>query len=510
MRSEILKHLTENKRKNPRDDCPYQRALDAMDVAGHVSSDAPAAKQQAEPASGTSTGSSSVPFINQLTTDEVKAIHTTCERWIYRWALPLRTTESPDCINFSKALNAVYTPPSRYSMAETLLPEEFNNQQRMVDCFVRRCVDDGDVEIGGDLWGDRLNNSMCNVIIFTPDSLYVENKVSGEARHSAENTAEFFSHRIGLLGARSVVAIVTDTENKMQAMCALLQKIYPWMLAIPCAAHCLDLLFGDMCKHPYVASALDFFSSSTHYWRPTSMAKAILNRSQLAEYGKTVQLQHPGDTRWQSQLIGTKALLTTQCAVKKAAVDAVFKSECPAGGTAKHRAAALKASTAVRHETNWDTLALFDELLQPLGVALDVGQSNGRGLEAVRRALFTFHEHFEAFSYQPTTEGTGLRQLVLRAAEKRRRYTLRPIHCLAYLLDARYVDKKEQLDTDELSAAIDLLQSMARAHDIKMGTRKYKCTADKLPKDYSRETEKEIMAEYTTFKSKAGSFLHCP
>jgi len=318
VRYKILKRPTENKRKNPRDDCPYQRALDAMDVAGHVSTDAPAAKRQAAPASGTSTGFSIVPFINRLTTDEVKAIDTKCARWIFRWALPLSTTESPDFINSSTALNAAYTLPSRHSMAGTLLTKEFNNQQRMVDCFVRRCVDDGDVVIGGDLWGDRLKNSICNVMILTRNPLYVETKFWGEARHPAGNTAEFFSRHIESLGARNVVAIVTDIENEMQAMWALLQKYYPWMLAIPCAAHCLDLLFVDICKHPFVASALDFCSSSTHYWRATSMAKAILNRSQLAEYGKTVEPQQPGHTRWQSQLIGTKALLKTLCAMEKA------------------------------------------------------------------------------------------------------------------------------------------------------------------------------------------------
>jgi len=265
VRYKILMRLTENKRKYPSDDCPYRRAFDAMDVARHVLRDAPAAKRQAAPASGTSTGSSIVPFIKRLTTDEVKAIDTKCARWIYRWALPLSTTESPDFVNFAKALNAAYTPPSRYSMAGTLLTKMFNNQQRMVDCFVRGCVDDGDVVIGGDLWGDRLNISICNVMIFTPDPVYVETKVWEEARHSAENTSEFFSHRIKSFVARNLVAIVTDTENKMQAMWALLQKKYPWMLAVPCAAHCLDLLFDDICKHPYVASALDFCSSSTHY-----------------------------------------------------------------------------------------------------------------------------------------------------------------------------------------------------------------------------------------------------
>jgi len=48
---------------------------------------------------------------------------------------------------------------------------------------------------------------------------------------------------------------------------------------------------------------------------------------------------------------------------------------------------------------------------------------------------------------------------------------------------------------------------MARAHDIEMGTKEHKCTADKLPENYSRESEKEIMAEYTTFLVQGRQFL---
>jgi len=51
---------------------------------------------------------------------------------------------------------------------------------------------------------------------------------------------------------------------------------------------------------------------------------------------------------------------------------------------------------------------------------------------------------------------------------------------------------------------------MARAHDIKMGTKEHKCTAEKFSENYSRETEKETVAEYTMFKSKAGSFFALP
>ena len=119
--------------------------------------------------------------------------------------------------------------------------------------------------VGGDGWSDRLMNSVYNVLLFVPQPLFVETKMWGESRHTAENTAAFFSARIETLGPRNDCAFLSDTENKIQAVWDLLQVRHLWMVMIPCAAHCLDLLFADICKHRCVSRPLAFGCSMTRY-----------------------------------------------------------------------------------------------------------------------------------------------------------------------------------------------------------------------------------------------------
>jgi len=76
-----------------------------------------------------------------------------------------------------------------------------------------------------------------------------------EQRKTADNIYKFFSQHIEKMGARNVVAFVSDTEPTMQAVWDRLHEKYPWLLIIPCAAHCFDLLFKDTIRHPALAAA---------------------------------------------------------------------------------------------------------------------------------------------------------------------------------------------------------------------------------------------------------------
>jgi len=153
------------------------------------------------------------------------------------------------------------------------------------------------VDVGNGL-SDRLMSSVYSMFLFVPQPLYIETKVWGERRHTAENTAAFFAALIDSLGPRNVCAFVSDTENKMKAEWDLLQVCYPWMVMIPCAAHCLDLLFADICKKPCVPRPLAFCGSMSRNWRLQGFRKAVLERCQKAEYGRLMQLQWPGATGW--------------------------------------------------------------------------------------------------------------------------------------------------------------------------------------------------------------------
>lgn len=187
----------------------------------------------------------------------------------------------------------------------------------------------------------------------------------------------------------------------------------------------------------------------------------------MAEYEKTIELQRPGSTKWSSQVTAASVLLKTQGAMEKAVFDSALKSEFLASGTPEHRKAAIKAASAVKDDTNWEQLSTVVGLLEPVKLALDNAQSNGRGLGKVRSAMFRLSTHFSS-SYPPSTLGTSLKQDVMKSFHERERFTLRAVHALAYLLDPRYADHPSQPDTTELSEALNLLCSLAAAHDVKL------------------------------------------
>jgi len=303
-------------------------------------------------------------MVNMLTFEKVEALDSLCTHWFYRNALPLLTTESSAFRAFARALNPAYRPPSRWSQAGPLLNKEFKTLSVHVDALIQRCcVRYGSIVVGGDGWSDRVLNSISEILLFVPLPPFVETKVWSESRHTAENTAVFFAACIDSLGPRNVCAFVSDTENKMKAEWGLLQMRYPWMVMIPCAAQCLDLIFANICKHPFVSCPLAFRSSMTRYWRMHGFPKAVLERCRQVEYGRVRKLQRPGVTRWKSKLSASAALLKAQGAMEKAVVDAEFKSACLLKGSVKQRKASADVTQAEKWDSNCDELGIVLKLL---------------------------------------------------------------------------------------------------------------------------------------------------
>jgi len=153
-------------------------------------------------------------------------------------------------------------------------------------------------------------------------------------------------------------------------------------------------------------------------------------------------------------------------------VDAAFKSQCLRGGTTEQRGAVEEAAKAVRDEGKWEALTLLVKLLRPLATALDSGQANGRGLGSVHRSFYEVEAHFANSDYDiPGRWGDGgerlrFKQHTLRCLQERKRYTLRRIHSMAYLLDPRYTDAAEQPDAAEATEAFALLKELVAAHDV--------------------------------------------
>lgn len=98
-------------------------------------------------------------------------------------------------------------------------------------------------------------------------------------------------------------ALVSDLESKMKAVREILMERFPWLLIIPCGSNCMNLLHGDIAKHPDVAGALEFCKAMKQFWKQHSFSKAVLERCQREEYDATVQFQRPCITRWSSWVL---------------------------------------------------------------------------------------------------------------------------------------------------------------------------------------------------------------
>jgi len=187
-------------------------------------------------------------------------------------------------------------------MANRLLKNAFVAQTAVVGPLILHSKEQGNLVIGGDQWSDAKLTRINNIVLFTPFPVYMETAVWAEERHTADNATAFCVKRIENLGPRNVSAFVSDTENKMQAVWASLQLKDPWLVVLPCASHCYNLLLADLSKHTPLAKGLTFCNNMTQFWRHHSTPKQILERCQTSEYGAVRQLERPGATRWKQGL----------------------------------------------------------------------------------------------------------------------------------------------------------------------------------------------------------------
>jgi len=183
----------------------------------------------------------------------------------------------------------------------------------------------------------------------------------------------------------------------------------------------------------------------------------------------------------------------------------------PRGRQREKKKRAATATREVKDDTNWEQLAVVLKLFQPLAAAVDVGQTDGRGLGRVRHSFLMLLEHFNSIAYPAATEPAQMKQHVLQALAAREAYSLRPVHTLSFLLDPSYVGKTMQIAPTELARALDLLKFMAASHDVKNALSKGIYDNESgLPAIYSKDTSHNIVTEYTSFRAKTAGALDLP
>ena len=96
-----------------------------------------------------------------------------------------------------------------------------------------------------------------------------------------------------------------------------LRREYPNKVFLPCMAHQMNLVVGDIFKESlhYKQTSKDavrivsYFHSSTYF-------TGLLRNEQQSCYGQTIALITPGETRWNSFYFCFHSILKTEAALK--------------------------------------------------------------------------------------------------------------------------------------------------------------------------------------------------
>lgn len=106
-----------------------------------------------------------------------------------------------------------------------------------------------------DKWTARNGKMIINVLVNSPrGSVFLESHDASNSSTDGSKMYSLFRKTIDKIGKENVVQIVTDNASENVSAGRMMEAMYPHIYWTPCAAHCINLMFGDIFKeNPYAS-----------------------------------------------------------------------------------------------------------------------------------------------------------------------------------------------------------------------------------------------------------------
>ncbi|XP_060213434.1 uncharacterized protein LOC132640719 isoform X2 [Lycium barbarum] len=217
-------------------------------------------------------------------------------RWVYDAGLPF------NCVNaksFKKVIDYIgeygpnMKPPTYHEVRVTCLKKEVEKVDEIVEEHKVQWSKFG-CSIMMDKWTARNGKMVINVLVNSPKgSLFLG---SYDASHSSTDSTKMynlFERTIESIGKDNVVQVVTDNASENVKAGQTMHGTFPHIYWTPCAAHCINLIFGDIFKiNPYAS----VFSKATKMYAYISQRPLLLNL--MRKFTNERNLVRPGKTRF--------------------------------------------------------------------------------------------------------------------------------------------------------------------------------------------------------------------
>lgn len=141
----------------------------------------------------------------------------------------------------------------------------------------------GQITLVSDSWTNQRSETLTNYVAVTRQhAIFLHTEVHGAERHTADVIARRMSSTIDQLGGgEAVVAVTTDNASNMRASWPELEKRYPGLLTLGCAAHTVNLLVEDILKLSELNTTLNTAIYVIRYFKKSSVRTGALTESTL-------------------------------------------------------------------------------------------------------------------------------------------------------------------------------------------------------------------------------------
>jgi hypothetical protein len=136
-----------------------------------------------------------------------------------------------------------YKPPERRRIGGELLNAEYEQAMSKSSMLVESATY---VSIVSDGWSNIRYEGLTNIVITTPVPFLYKVVDDSLNKKTGEHLSKAILEAIANLGAKKIAGIVTDNAANMKLMWKFIQQPHPDIICSPCAAHTLNLVFGDI------------------------------------------------------------------------------------------------------------------------------------------------------------------------------------------------------------------------------------------------------------------------
>ncbi|XP_057515004.1 uncharacterized protein LOC130796653 [Actinidia eriantha] len=120
--------------------------------------------------------------------------------------------------------------------------------------------------IMGDGWSNRRHRTLINFLVYCPQGItFVKSVDASDSVKDAQLLFKLFQEIIEWVGVSNVVHMVTDNGANYVIAGRLINETYKSINWFPCAAHCLNLILGEISKMTHIHDLATRVSKVTRY-----------------------------------------------------------------------------------------------------------------------------------------------------------------------------------------------------------------------------------------------------